>query len=48
MGSRIFVSLTAEWDTYGNNVQTSFAQGPELQEKGREEVLSVLQGGIAQ
>lgn len=40
---RTFVSLSPEGDTCSNNVQTSFAQGSELQEKGREKwVLSVL------
>ena len=33
---RMFVSLSPEGDAYSNNVQTSFAQGPELQEKGKE------------
>lgn len=30
---RTLVSLSPEGDTYSNNVQTSFAQGSELQEK---------------
>lgn len=33
---RMFVSLSPEGDTYSNNVQTSFAQCPELQENGGE------------
>lgn len=39
----MLVSLSPEGDTYSNNVQTSFAQGPELQEKERGKcILSVF------